>query len=91
MISSSDRTCIIETAKRYGAVRVVLFGSSTNSNVVARDIDLGVEGVSPSLFFRFYGELIVGLSTPVDVVDLGIDSLFTRLVRREGTLLYGHA
>jgi len=89
MISREDKSAIIGLAVRYGAKRVVLFGSSADPEREARDIDLAVEGIRPADFFRFYGELIFGLSKPVDLVDLSTDSKFTRLIRRDGELLYG--
>jgi predicted nucleotidyltransferase len=91
MISPHDRDSIVELAERYGASRVLLFGSSAAPGTTGRDIDLGVEGIAPTTFFRFYGDLILRLSKPVDVVDLGVDSRFTKLVRSEGVLLYGRA
>ena len=66
-----------------------MFGSSLDASREANDIDLAVEGVSPRDFFRFYGELILALSKPVDVVDLSGRSKFLDLIRRNGVLLYG--
>lgn len=89
MISPEDRTVIIELAKAYRAKRVLLFGSaSAPTGNEARDIDLGVEGVSNSIYFRFYGDLIMSLSKPVDLVDLDSAGLFGKLARRDGVTLY---
>jgi hypothetical protein len=55
----------------------------------ARDIDLGVKGLNPALFFKFYGELMRHLSKPVDVVDLAHRSLFNNLVEQKGVKIYG--
>ena len=89
MISREDKSAIIDLATRYKVKRVLLFGSSTDPDRDARDIDLAVEGIRPADFFRFYGELIFGLSKPVDLVDLSTDSKFTRLIQRDGVSLYG--
>ena len=89
MISREDESVIIDLAARYRAKRVLLFGSSADPDREARDIDLAVEGIRPADFFRFYGELIFGLSKPVDLVDLSTDSKFTDLIRRDGVPLYG--
>ena len=89
MIQEADRSAIVELADRYGAGRVLLFGSSADPSREARDIDLAVEGVAPADFFKFYGDLMVCLSKPVDLVDLSRDSKFTRLIRRDGIPIYG--
>ncbi len=58
MISEEDRLAIAELAGRYGARRVLAFGSSADSSVEGRDIDVAVEGVPQSEFFSFFGDLI---------------------------------
>ena len=89
MITDMDKAVIVDLAKKYRAERVLLFGSSVSESTEARDIDLGVEGISPRDFFRFYADLLLRLSKPVDVVDLTLRSAFTSLVRRDGVPLYG--
>lgn len=64
-----------------------MFGSSLDVSREANDIDLAMEGVSPRDFFRFYGELILTLSKPVDVVDLSGRSKFLALIRHDGVPL----
>ena len=89
MIGEQDKARIVELGKRYQASRVLLFGSSVALDREGEDIDLAVEGVPPSLFFEFYGQLICSLSKPVDLVDLGEKSRLTEMILREGMLLYG--
>ena len=89
MISENDKTRIVELSRKYGAKRVLLFGSSTSRADQAKDIDLAVEGLSARLFFQFYGELIIALSKPVDLVDLGRKTMFTSLISKEGIPVYG--
>lgn len=89
MIADTDKKLIREISKKYHAKRVVLFGSSLSSTTPSRDIDIGVEGVSPADFFDFYGELMLALSKPIDVVDLSGSSKFAEVMRREGVVLYG--
>jgi len=89
MIAETDRQQIEAICRKYGARRALLFGSSLDSSREARDIDLAVEGVRPHEFFRFYGELIIALSKPVDVIDLSGRSKFLDLVRREGVPIDG--
>jgi uncharacterized protein len=88
MLSEPDRKAVISCARRYRASSVVLFGSSLGRKK-ANDIDLGVKGVPPRLFFRFYADLIASLSKPVDLVDLSHKSLFNELVEEEGVKIYG--
>ena len=89
MISSRDSARIGALARRYGVARVWLFGSSARPGKAARDIDLAVEGVSPAVFFRFCGELMLSLSKPVDVIALEKPSKLAALIRREGVPIYG--
>ena len=70
---------------------MLLFGSSIDPTRPARDIDLAVEGLAPEKFFHFYGDLLFGVSMPVDLIDLTEDTKFNRLVRDGGLLLYGNA
>ncbi|OGX34150.1 MAG: hypothetical protein A3I43_00715 [Omnitrophica WOR_2 bacterium RIFCSPLOWO2_02_FULL_50_19] len=84
MITESEKRTIMEISERYAVKRVLLFGSSLISGKESRDIDLAVEGISPRDFFRYYGDLILGLSRPVDVIDLSGISKFTEMIRQEG-------
>ena len=89
MITASEKRIIREISERYAVKRVLLFGSSIVSGKESRDIDLAVEGIPPADFFRYYGDLILGLSRPVDVVDISRTSKFTKMIKQEGILLYG--
>ncbi|MFQ6002235.1 MAG: nucleotidyltransferase family protein [Candidatus Zixiibacteriota bacterium] len=88
MISEKDKTTILKYAKKYGLEKVILFGSS-KERMDAKDIDIGVIGLAPELFFKFWAELDRGLSKPVDVIDLSIDCSFNRLIEKDGLVLYG--
>ncbi|MEE9151735.1 MAG: hypothetical protein V3U20_07900 [Thermoplasmata archaeon] len=89
MISEKDRTKIIELAKKYKVSSVYLFGSSLDINSEANDIDLGVKGIEPKLFFKFYGEILRLLSKSVDLVDLSKETLFNNIVEKNGVKIYG--
>lgn len=89
MINESDKTTIIRCAQKYEVAAVYLFGSTLDSGAQARDIDLGVKGIKPALFFKFYGELLRHLSKPVDLVDLSHKTLFNALVEKRGAKIYG--
>ena len=89
MISEQERSIILKCAEKYNVSSVFLFGSSIGTEAEPQDIDIGVKGLRPDLFFKFYGELIQQLPKPVDVVDLSKQSLFTELVEQEGVRIYG--
>ncbi len=88
MISEKDKIKLLAIAKKYNVSKLYLFGSHLDSNI-ANDIDLAVEGVAGSDYFKFYGELIFNLSKPVDLIDLRKKSLFNKTIIDEGQLLYG--
>ena len=89
MISEKDKEIIIKYAKKYNVSYVILFGSSTRKDKESNDIDIGVKGIEPRLFFKFYAELFKNLSKPVDLVDLSRKSLFNELVEETGEKIYG--
>ena len=89
MLTAQDREVIVGLCRRYGVTRAVLFGSSTRPDAEAQDIDIAVSGVPDDRYFEFYGELIFGLSRPIDLVDLDGESRFSALVRAEGVPIYG--
>jgi len=91
VLSDFDREVIETLARKYGAKRVILFGSSFLAEDVANDLDLGVSGISAASYFAFCGELMFAADKPVDVVDLDKDSKFTRLIIKEGVSIYEHA
>ena len=88
VLSDSEIAIIVECAEKYGVSSVYLFGSSVQSMGQPRDIDLGVNGLPPTLFFRFYGELIRRLPRQVDLVDLSKPFLFQQLIVETGLKLY---
>ncbi len=89
MIAESDKRKIREISEKYHAKRVLLFGSCLDATRESRDIDIAVEGISPEDFFKYYGDLMLKLSKPIDVIDLSERSKFTKLIQQEGILLYG--
>jgi predicted nucleotidyltransferase len=87
MITSEEKKTICDISEKYRAKLVLLFGSSLVG--AGHDIDLAVEGVLPSKFYDFYGELMFALTKPVDLIDLAGTSKFVEMVRKEGVPLYG--
>ena len=89
MITEEDKDMIIRCAKRYNVESVILFGSSTRDDIESNDIDIGVKGIDPRLFFKFYTELFKRFPKPVDLIDLSRKSLFNDLVEETGVQIYG--
>jgi predicted nucleotidyltransferase len=89
MISDEDKYKLLKIAQKYNISKLYLFGSNLDSERIPNDIDLAVEGIPDSLFFKFYSELIFSLSTPVDLVDLKKKSMLNEMIKSEGILLYG--
>jgi len=89
MLTKHDREVIVKYAEKYNASSVFLFGSSTERDSEANDIDISVTGVPSRLFFKFYAELIKNLSKNVDLIDLSRKSLFSNLVEKNGVKIYG--
>ncbi len=89
MIAEHEKEIILQCAKKYNVSYILLFGSSIEKDDGANDIDLGVRGIEPKLFFKFYAELVKHLSKPVDLVDLSQKSLFNDLIEETGVKIYG--
>lgn len=88
MLSYDNKSRIQEIAKKYNVNKVYLFGSGIKSVREPNDIDLAVEGIDDHLFFKFYGELILKLSKPVDVINLKEKSMFNNIIKTKGVLIY---
>jgi predicted nucleotidyltransferase len=75
--------------ERYGARRVVLFGSFARVDTTERsDVDLAVEGLDPAGYFTAIADLTGLLDAPVDLVEIerAPTSLLARLAL-EGVVL----
>lgn len=88
MITEHEKEVILQCAKEYDISALILFGSSLEKGVEANDIDIGVKGIQPQLFFKFYADLTKRLSKPVHLVDLSSKSLFSELVEETGSREY---
>ncbi len=89
MITDQEKKIILHCAKKYDVSSVHLFGSSIETTSGANDIDIGVKGIKPELFFMFYAELMMQLPKPVDLVDLSQKSMFNNIVEETGMEIYG--
>jgi len=79
---------IVRLAKTYGARRLILFGSSLQESVEARDIDLACDGVRGWKLYEFGSRLEEELGTSLDIVPLSPPTRFTRLIETRGKVLY---
>ena len=91
MITERDKKIIQHYAQKYNVSSIILFGSSLEKDKEANDIDLGVKGIEPRVFFKFYGELFKHLSKPAHLIDLSKKSLFNDIVEETGVKIYGRS
>ena len=87
-LSQAQIERIIKLAKTYGAKRLILFGSSLQESLEARDIDLACDGVPGWKLYALGSRLEEELRTPLDIVSLSPPTRFTRLIERKGKVLY---
>ena len=66
-----------------GIEEIYLFGSiARNETNDSSDIDLAVRGIKPEDFFQVYGELLMKVTHPFDLVDLNLQEEFAnRLIK----------
>jgi predicted nucleotidyltransferase len=73
--------------KAAGADAVYLFGSVLEGDFRPdSDIDLAVVGLPAARFFEAMGQTMLILPRPLDLVDLDVDTPFTRYLKRKGKL-----
>lgn len=73
--------------KNAGCTEIYLFGSQATGNANDNsDVDLGVKGLPPKLFFRMHSDLEEALKMPVDLVDFDYQKDFFDLLQRVGEL-----
>lgn len=74
---------------RFGATRVILFGSAAAEPVIAGDVDLAVEGIPPERILDADVALMDVLQQPFDLVSRELNPRFFSIVERYGKVLYG--
>jgi len=87
-ITSEHIEKAIETAVRFGATKVLLFGSALDNPDEANDLDIGVLGIPSDKFFIFGGTLENLIRKSVDIIPLEIDNPFTRYILKKGKYVY---
>jgi uncharacterized protein len=74
-------------ARRFGAKRLLLFGSALENPGAARDLDPACAGVPGWKLFEFSSALEETLRVPLDLVPLDSPSPFTRLIEKRARVL----
>ena len=87
MITNEEKQIIVNYADKYQVEKIILFGSSIYSDNY-NDIDIGVKGIRPELFFDFYSKLFFSLSKTVDIVNLDYENSFNQLIEQDGVKIY---
>ncbi len=73
--------------KAAGAEAVYVFGSVAEGPIGPdSDVDLAVTGLPPAKFFQVMGQTMLMLPRPLDLVDLDVDTPFTRYLKQRGRL-----
>ena len=73
--------------KNAGCTEIYLFGSQATGKANPNsDVDLGVKGLPPKLFFRMLSDLEEVLKMPVDLVDFDYQTDFFNLLKKVGEL-----
>lgn len=74
--------------KAAGAREVYVFGSAAKGiQDAASDLDLAVSGLPPSLYYRMGARVSDLIGRSVDLIDLDVDTPFTRYLREENELV----
>lgn len=87
-ITQENINSAINLAKKYGATKLLLFGSALHDPQNAKDLDLGIEGIEPSKFFLFGADLEDIILKTVDIVPLELNSLFVEHIKKYGKYIY---
>ncbi len=78
---------ITSLAKKYGATRLILFGSAQESPETARDIDLACDGISGWKLYELAALLEEEINAPLDLVSLVPPTRFTQMIEKNGRRL----
>jgi len=74
--------------KSAGAREIYVFGSAAKGTADAgADLDLAVSGLPPSVFYRIGARVSALIGRSVDLIDLDVNTPFTRYLRTEHELV----
>lgn len=75
---------IVQLAKTYGAIRLILFGSAIDSPQTARDIDIACDGIPGWKLFELAAKIEDELDIPLGMIPLPPASRFTQNIEKKG-------
>ena len=89
---STETNILIQRAaaelKSAGAREIYVFGSAAKGmGDAASDLDLAVSGLPPSVFYRMGARVSDLIGRSVDLIDLDMNTPFTRHLRTENELV----
>ena len=68
--------------KEAGAEKVYLFGSAVSEKFTPEaDIDIGISGLPPELFFAAYSRLAAAIDRKIDLVDFDTETDFFNMLK----------
>ncbi len=89
-IDSSQIDCCVNIAHKFGAKKLILFGSAVESPETARDLDIACDGVDGWGIFELGAQIEEEIGIPVDIVPLQPITRFTQYITKKGRVLYEH-
>jgi len=89
-LKKEDIREIVSVLSKYGANKIYLFGShATGEAREGSDIDLAVDGIKGEVFFKAFGEILLRISSDVDLIDLSdAKRTLQNRIEREGRVIY---
>jgi predicted nucleotidyltransferase len=87
----ADLTEAVEILRKYGAKRILIFGSlcRTGRFHPGSDIDIAVEGIPSQRFIRAAADLMMSMDWPIDLKPLEeLDDVFRDTIIQKGELIY---
>lgn len=86
-MNQAKLTIATDILKNAGCTEIYLFGSQATGRAhAASDVDLGVFGLPPSVFFKTHYQLEDALDMKVDLVDFDYEKSFYELLNNIGEL-----
>lgn len=82
MLTEKDMNIIEAISRKYNLKRVLLLDLVWVKK--SNNIHIWCRRAIPQSFFKFFGDLLLKLSKPIDIIDLKGSSKFMNLVKKEG-------
>ena len=87
-VSQEQINTAVELAQKYGASKLLIFGSALTNPEDANDLNLGVAGIAGMKFFEYAGKLEYMTNLQVDIVDISLENQFVNHIKKVGKMLY---